>query len=81
MIGEGFELDTHSEQSQGVSLDLNKAKMPALKDELQADSKELDKYIIIPGEMFCLQNNPEGYYTYQILVRVLYREDHTLIKF
>ena len=70
MIGEGFELDTHSEQSQGVSLDLNKAKMPALKDELQADSKELDKYIIIPGEMFCLQNNPEGYYTYQILAGV-----------
>lgn len=39
MIGEGFELDTNSEQSQGVSLDLNKAKMPALKDELQAVSK------------------------------------------
>ena len=35
MIGEGFEPDTQSEQSQGVSLDLNTAEMPALKDESQ----------------------------------------------
>jgi hypothetical protein len=35
MIGEGFELDTQSEQSQGVTLELNIADEPALKDDAQ----------------------------------------------